>query len=142
MAQAELKIVRLLPGPALYPACPPHPRPPLMDTLLQALHEVYTMQRQPWHQAPHPRAVPDSTAAEGSLHPASEGPAQGHTGPAPGPVSGSQGKPWEHQLATVSAEPGAWAIPWEGGGMGLTAIYLSSPLGKVSLGPICRGSSP
>lgn len=110
VAQAELKIVRLLPGPALYSTCPLHP-PPLMDGPLQALHEVYTMQRQPWHQAPHPRAVPDSVAAEGSLHPAPEGPAQGHTGPASGPVSGSQGKLWEHQPAPISAEPGSWGIP-------------------------------
>ena len=109
LAQAELKIVRLLPGPALCSTCPLHP-PPLMDGPLQALHEVYTMQRQPWHQAPHPRAVSDSIAAEGSLHQAPEGPAQGHTGPASGPVSGSQGKPWEHQPAPISAEPGSWGI--------------------------------
>lgn len=94
-----------------------------MDIPLQALHEVHTMQRQPRHQASHPRAVSDSTAAEGGLYPAPEGPAQGHTGPAPGSVSGSQGKPWEHPAAPVSAETGPWGIAWEGEGMAL--LHLS-----------------
>lgn len=129
MAQVELNVVRLeapAPWPRPDPACPLHP-PPLMDIPLQALHEVHTMQRQPRHQASHPRAVPDSTAAKGGLHPAPKGPAQGHTGPAPGSVSGSQGKPWGHPPAPVSAEPG----PWEGEGMAL--LPLSSQ--PISLGP-------
>lgn len=73
--------------------CPTRPLSPstLISVPLQALHEVHAVQRQPWHQAPHPGAVPDPPAAEGGVHPAPEGPAEGHAGPAPGPVSGG---PW------------------------------------------------
>lgn len=67
------------------------PPSPLTSAPWQALHEVHAVQRQPWHQAPHPGAVLDAPAAEGGVHPAPEGPAQGHAGPAPGPVSGRPG---------------------------------------------------